>query len=262
MLRINRHFSPFKLFLDRDSGTALMLNPKVLSTYIREWLADGVKEHRGMADPSGGRWPFLSLPRRFPVAPLRDYWSFVRDPGQFETFAFVRNPYGRVMSAWKNKFFDSHSATPDGRDSAYPRSIKKAELPPLRAFARARGLAGGAPNTVVPFETFLHYAVAQGEGRRNHHWESQVNVLMCGSLSYRRVFRIETELAEGFQLLGRRLGFPEDWVTARLGHRANASRSSTGFYTPELAALAQPLVAEDLKQFGYDPDSWRDFAAR
>lgn len=259
MLHPNRHFSPFKLFLDRGSRTALMLNPKVLTTFTRQWLADGFRDHRGLADPSQGRWRLLSVPRRFPIAPLRDYWAFVRAPGDFETFAFVRNPYGRLASAWKNKFLDGHHRSPDGSDAAYARSMRKHELPPLRAFARAQGLPGGTVNTLVPFETFLRYAASQPEGQRDHHWDSQATVLMCDRLQYSRIFRIEEDLEEGFLTLGARLGFPEPWVRARMDHRPNRSKRQAETYTPELAALAQQLIGQDLLRFGYDPESWRAF---
>ncbi|SEN83468.1 Sulfotransferase family protein [Gemmobacter aquatilis] len=259
MLKPNRHFSPFKLFLDRESRTALMLNPKVLTTFTRQWLTDGYRDHRGLADPSNGRLRFLSVPRRFPMAPLRDYWAFIRDPAAFETFAFVRNPYGRLASAWKNKFLDGHHRSPDGADAAYARSMRKHELPPLRAFARAQGLPGGAPNTLIPFETFLRYAASQPEGQRDHHWDSQSTVLMCDRLRYARIFRIEEEKEEGFLTLGRRLGFPEDWVLARMDRRPNSSKRAAETYTPALADLARGLIGQDLTRFGYDPESWRDF---
>lgn len=259
MLLPNRHFSPFKLFLDRNSHTALMLNPKVLTTFTRALLTEGYRDHLGHADPSDGRWSFLSVPRRFPMAPLHHYLGFLRDPAAYALFGFVRNPYGRLTSAWKNKFLDGHHRSPDGSDAAYARSMRKHELPPLRAFARKQGLPGGTPNTLVPFETFLRYIAAQPEGRRDHHWESQSVVLMCDRLRYSRIFRIETELEEGFLTLGRRLGFPDPWVSARMDRRTNPSKRQAATYTPELAALAQSLIAQDLDRFGYDPESWCDY---
>ena len=71
MLKPNRHFSPFKLFLDRESRTALMLNPKVLTTFTRQWLTDGYRDHRGLADPSNGRLRFLSVPLEWQQAVIR-----------------------------------------------------------------------------------------------------------------------------------------------------------------------------------------------
>lgn len=256
MLLPNRHFSPFKLFLHREAGLALMLNPKVLTTFTRALLTEGFKLHLGRDDPSQGRWPMLNIARRFPVAPLADYLDFLRHPDRYETHAFVRNPYGRLASAWKNKFQDGHLKTPDGRDSAYPRSIRKYRLQPLRAYARAQGLPGGTPGTLVPFDTFLRHVASQPEGRRDHHWESQSRVLLMDRLNYSAIWRIEDQLQEGFLAVTRPLGFPQDWVLSQLERPRNTSKTASRIYTPELAALARPLCGADLDRFGYDAESW------
>lgn len=259
MILPTRHFSPFKLFLHRGTGTALMLNPKVATTFTRAFLARGFTTHLGHADPSDHRWRALSVPRRFPVAPLGDYLDFLRHPDRYALYGFVRNPYGRLLSAWRNKFLDAHLKTPDHRDAAYPRSMRWHELGPIRRFARAQGLAGGERGTLVTFDTFLRYVATRPEGRRDHHWDSQERVLMMDRLTYARVFRLEDEGDAGFLEIGARLGFPEGWVREMLARpKVNPSRAAAG-YAPETAALARPLVAGDLARFGYDADSWQAF---
>lgn len=259
MLWPNKHFSPFKLFLHRESRTALMLNPKVLTTFTRALLTEGYKVHLGHSDPSDGRWPFLHVARRFPVARMSDYLDFLRRPETYTVQAFVRNPYGRIASAWKNKFLDGHGKSPDGSDGAYPRSIRQFHLKPVRAFARAHGLPGGQSGELVPFATFLRYVAATPEGKRDHHWESQTHVLLCDRLDYAAIWRIEDQLEEGFLTITPRIGFPDDWVLERLAKPLNPSRTSTRSYTPELAALARPLCGADLERFGYDPESWSHY---
>lgn len=259
MILPTRHFSPFKLFLHRDSATALMLNPKVATTFTRAFLARGFTEHLGHADPSDFRYRPLSVPRRFPTAPLRDYLDFLRHPDRYALHAFVRNPYGRLLSAWRNKFLDAHLKTPDHRDAAYPRSMRWHELGPIRRFARAQGLPGGEEGTLITFDTFLRYAATRPEGARDHHWDTQAAVLMLDRLTYARIFRLEDEGDAGFLALGARLGFPETWTREMLARPpANRSKAAAG-YSAETAALAQTLVASDLARFGYDPDSWRNF---
>lgn len=256
MILPTRHFSPFKLFLHPPTRTALMLNPKVATTFTRRFLAQGFTTQLGHADPSDNRYRLMTLPRRFPTARIRDYAGFFRDPSRYELFAFARNPYARLLSAWRNKFLDAHLKTPDHSDAAYPASMRRRELGPLRRFAKSQGLPGGEPNTLVPFETFLRYAAAQPAGRRDHHWDTQESVLMADRLNYARIFRIEDEGPEGFFAIGTRLGFGEDWIRERLGRPVNRSKAQAG-YTEETAALAQPLVQGDLLRFGYDPESWR-----
>jgi Sulfotransferase family len=259
MLWPNRHFSPFKLFLHRDSRTALMLNPKVLTTFTRALLCEGYKLHLSHDDPSDRRWPLLSIARRFPVAPARDYLDFLRNPETYAIHAFVRNPYGRLASAWKNKFFDGHHSSPDHLDNAYPRSIRRHRLAPLRAFAGRNGLEGGRPNSLVPFETFLKWVASTPEGRRDHHWEPQTRVLMVDRLRYTAIWRIEDQLQEGFLAVTHPLGFPNDWVISKLALPQNPSKAKTLIYTPATAALARPLCGDDLAAFGYAPESWLSF---
>lgn len=257
MILPSRHFSPFKLFLAREERLALMLNPKVLTTFTRRLLADGYHDFRGRTDPSDNRYRLFAVPRRFPVAPVRDYVDFFRRPEAYDLHAFVRNPYRRLASAWRNKFYDGHRKSPDGRDSAYSRSIRWHHIRPIRRFARASGLPGGHKGELVPFETFLRYAAARPEGKRDHHWDTQSAVLMCDRLTYARVFRIEDQLEEGFLAFGGRLGFSEDWVRERLKKPANPSKTSAPLYDARLAELARPLCGDDFARFGYSEDSWQ-----
>ena len=258
MLIPNRHFSPFKLFLDKPTHLAVMLNPKVLTTFTRHFLTDGLATHQGRSDPSQGRYGMLSVPRRFPVAPISHYLGFIANPGSYDLYAFVRNPYGRLLSAWRNKFLDGHSRSPDHSDAAYSRGIR-GELQPLRRYAAANGLPGGAAATLIPFATFLAYAASHRVGTRDHHWDAQTRLLMTDRLHYRHIFRIEDELATGFLTLGARLNFPEAWIRARLQEPVNPSKGRAASYTPELAAIARQIIAEDLDHFGYDANSWTGF---
>jgi hypothetical protein len=260
MILPTRHFSPFKLFLDREAGYALMLNPKVMTTFTRRFLADGYREFRGKDDPSDGRYRPIKLPREVPVAPLAHYLGFLADPAQYRLQAFVRNPYARILSAWRNKFLDGHRATPDGRDAGYPKSVRRRHLGPVRRFARDHSLPGATPGTLVPFETFLAYAASRPEGRRDHHWDSQTSVLLADRLTYDRTFRIEDQREEGFLSVASALGFDRDWALARLERKENPSRSTEGGYTEAMALQVRSLAGDDFRRFGYDPVSWRDVA--
>ena len=82
---------------------------------------------------------------------------------------------------------------------------------------------------------------------------------MTDRLHYRHIFRIEDELATGFLTLGARLNFPEAWIRARLQEPVNPSKGRAASYTPELAAIARQIIAEDLDHFGYDANGWTGF---
>jgi hypothetical protein len=145
-----RHFSPFKTYVNRAHRTVVVLNPKVGTKSFRQALTQAMRELHGVTDPSEGRYRLFKKAREFQFAPIRDYAHAFRFSGEYEFFCFVRNPYARLRSAWQNKFAYGHA-------QGYSRSIRRRELPRLRRFARAAGLPGGAEGAAIPFSTFLDY---------------------------------------------------------------------------------------------------------
>ena len=254
----DRHFSPFRVMLLREARLALVLNPKVGSTFLRELLTEAMTGPLGHDDPSDGRYRILHMARAMPVAPIRDYLDFFRAPDAWAIHSIVRNPYARAVSAWRDKFHDGHVATPDGARAGYPRSIRGKVLDAVRAHARTRGLPGGEEGTMVPFGTFVDYVDSEPEGRRNSHWELQRRVILHDRLPYTGVMRLEDGLAEPLARLLAPLGLDPDWVRARAGRPANTSSKSRDPVIDEgLAARLHALYAADFEAFGYDPDSWR-----
>lgn len=252
------HFSPFRLFLARAQRLALVLNPKVGSTFLRGLLTAGYAEHLGCADPSQGRYRALKKAREMPVAPLRDYWDFLRRPERYGVHAIVRDPYARIVSAWRDKFVDGHNATPDGRDAGYPRSIQAGVLAQARGIARDLGLPGADTGALVPFETFLAMVESEPEGRRNSHWDAQWHVLQADVLPYTSFIGMEDGLGTPLAALLAPLGFDRDWVLARAARPANpSSKPKESVLNAALAARIQALYAQDFAAFGYDPDGWR-----
>lgn len=254
-----RHFSPTKLFISKETRLAVMLNPKVLTTFTASLLCDGYRDFLGQDDPSDNRHRMFNVARRFPVASVSDYLHFIFAPQAFDLYGFVRNPYGRLGSAWKNKLFDGHGRTVDGRDSGYPRSIQQRHLRHIRRFAAQHNLVGAGANTLIPFATFLRYAADQTAAKRDHHWDTQTRVLMVDRLKYARIFRIESELEDGFLEIGSRLGFDNDWVRERLRKPKNPSATRAKIYDAALAELALPLCRDDLEMFGYAENSWAKY---
>lgn len=254
---LNRHFDPFSLFLDVPTKTALILNPKVMSSFTKNFLTDGFREFKGKDDPSDHRYGLLRNARSFPVAPVSAYWRFATRPDFFESFAFVRNPYARTLSAWRDKLLDGHNATVDGRDSGYARSMRNGELRRIRKFAINKKLAGAGEGELVPFTTFVEFILSKREGCRNHHWDTQTSVLQMQHARNMQVFKFEDEMSMGFTLVMSRLGFDRDWVVKRLSRPVNpSSKAKTTFYNPEVAAKAFQANHTDFVNFRYDPSSF------
>lgn len=245
------HFSPFKTYVNREFRTVVVLNPKVGTKTFRQALTDGMREIRGVTDPSEGRYWFLKKAREFQFARMRDYAHAFRFPGEYQFFCFVRNPYARLRSAWQNKFAYGHT-------QGYSRSIRRRELGRLRAFASRAGLPAGAEGAAIPFDTFLAYVESQRAGTRDHHWDDQVDVLLMEDIRYERAFRMEGEFTEGMRQIFARIGLTGPVMEKILGTQKNTSpKSEPPVYTPELAARVHRLYARDFAAFGYDEDSWR-----
>ena len=122
------------------------------------------REFHGLSDPSAGRYRLVKNARRFPMARLRDYLHFRTHHDDYKIFAFVRNPYARVYSGWKDKFYDGHKGSDYGRLSGYPRSMRRGELKKARAYCRKHGLPGAAEGELVPFASFVRYMADQPPG--------------------------------------------------------------------------------------------------
>lgn len=244
------HFSPFKTYVDRAHRTVVILNPKVGTKSFRQALVDGLREVRGLDDPSAGRYRLFRNARRFAFAPLADYAHALRFPGQYQFYCFVRNPYARLRSAWQNKFASGH-------EQGYSRSIRRRELPRLRAFARRAGLPGGRQGEAIPFPVFLGYVESQPAGRRDHHWDEQHRVLLMDRLCYERCFRMEGEFAAGLTHIMERIGLGGPALERLLAVQKNVSPPPEApVYTAELAARVHRLYARDFQLFGYTPESW------
>jgi Sulfotransferase family len=246
-----RHFSPFKTYVNRDRRTVVVLNPKVGTKTIRQALTEGMRAVFGVTDPSGGRYRLFKKAREFQFAPIRDYAHALRFPGEYHFYCFVRNPYARLRSAWQNKFAYGH-------EQGYSRSIRRRELPRLRAFARHRGLPGGEEGSAISFNTFLDYVESQPAGSRDHHWDEQWHVLLMDDIRYERCFRMEGEFQAGLREIFERIGLAGAAMERILATERNVSpKDEAPVYTAELAARVRTLYARDFAAFGYDGDSWR-----
>jgi hypothetical protein len=103
-------------------------------------------------------------------------------------FAFVRNPYARLYSAYKNKIADLAS-------------------PYVGVRATIWRIAGNPhpPAEAPPFEAFVRYVAQQPDAERDGHWRSQAGALCLDLVDYGflgRVERLEADLATVLRSLG------------------------------------------------------------
>lgn len=158
---------------------------------------------------------------------FRDLWfgDLLRIPRYFH-FSVVRNPYGRVLSAYLDKFRegDKHLAAYGQRVAAHD---------------------GGQ----VTFRAFCRYLADGGEAE-NAHWMRQTRIL---GLADRMDFVGKLESLEAdLESIFARIGGAAPDAVPRAGPPATAaSRRLTEYYDAECAALVERVYREDFARFGY-----------
>jgi dermatan 4-sulfotransferase 1 len=166
--------------------------------------------------------------------------EILRGPDWFR-FAFVRNPYARLFSAYKNKIADLAS-------------------PYVGVRATIWRMAGNPqpPAEAPPFEAFVRYVAQQPDAERDGHWRSQAGALCLDLIDYGFVGRVETlqaDLATVLRSLAASEAF-HDGLDVVVG--ASASLPTAAAYDAALAQLVHQTYAADFETFGYARESWRD----
>lgn len=193
---------------------------------VVERIDDGIHFFRGKTKRREMRDRKILLCKH-DVRRYRDYYSF----------AFVRNPWSRLVSC----FFDKVD----------PKEISE-DLNPKGAAAVMLG--GGENNSAPPatasFEEFVRAVCRTPDEESNRHFRSQHTFLTDrkGRLLPAHIFRFEN-LAQEFNALTERLGLPD----TKLPHR-NPSKKTPyqEYYTDELRRLVAERYARDIELFGYE----------
>ena len=213
--------------------------PKVACSSIKQWLLalHGMTgEGHALHDIAAGRFS-LRVHQR-PKRALRRYFKF----------AFVRNPWTRLVSAYLNKFV-----------VPFP--------PELEAVKRVLSHVGAAPEQGISFHQFVKYLQGSDLPNENVHWRPQT-LFLPKDLHFLGKFE---RLLGAFDFVQRRLGtrgplFHSNksactWsCAARCGTLTSRELRSLGtlphypaFYTDELIEVVGKLYADDVRQFRYDP---------
>jgi hypothetical protein len=216
-----------------------MAVPKVACTTIKmalqTWevcapVADRWGEvHAGWAGPT-----LLSYPTGQIVEMLRSP-AYLR-------FSFVRNPYSRLVSAWKSKL-----ASDNPQYEALRTSIRATCGDPM-----VNGTGAGT----VAFRDSVEYLLLNPDAFDDH-WSPQLDVLAADAIDYDIIGRFE-RLGPEFCAILERLGAPSDVIdTGRRQFNATEPTPLTAVYDRRLAKRVYDHYARDFEAFSYGVDSWR-----
>lgn len=154
----------------------------------------------------------------------------------FFRFAIVRNPYSRVVSAWKNKVVPCEP----GAERLYLEI--KGRLPDMHA------------KELITFDEFVNYLGKIDLSASDPHWRRQADHLFLDALSFSHVGKVE-DMSATMNRFQQHLGLAEPLM----GGKKNVSAPvGLATYDENLAGKVYSLYRGDFERLGYDRDSWRD----
>ncbi len=215
--------------------------PKVACTTIKEYLRDlcdappltfSIGHHR-----ESRRDMFVHARSNVPLPSLFDLdeetQRHVLTSPEFLRFGIVRNPYSRLLSAWRNKIL----LCEPGYEYVY-RKMTGIE-PSLRE------------KETLTFEQFLKFVEGEDVGTCNPHWRRQIDLLLYPAIPYTHLGKIE-RLRDTFELIEKHA---EPGRSVPLGN-SNSTRVGHAKLTDAIAGRIHKLYAADFEAFGYNRNSW------
>ena len=171
---------------------------------------------------------------KFPRPPSADLHGDKMYPGLY-TFAFVRNPWDRLVSCYRDKILG--------------------EVPDFTGFAQS-GVAHclarfDAFFEDMPFDDFVRAVSSIPDEEADEHFRSQSDYVTnsSGRISIDFIGRYES-LNDDFAYVARRIGLPPDLQLPRL--QAAPKLNHASFYTSETRELVERRYASDIELFQYD----------
>jgi hypothetical protein len=210
------------------------------------------KTRRMLAEVRGVQNPFTTNPiKKFRKSltakdiPIQRFYRLLHAENRL-SFAIVRDPYDRVLSAWANKF--------RGRPLVPGRALRKGAHE-LELYLSLResidpSLPAG-PDKELGFDEFLDYVSAIIGKQVDPHIETQSSFLDIPFVPIDRMVRLENYAQEMMPVL-EHMKAPQS-LAARLAEKVNPSGLDKKSYviTPAQKKKIEALYGEDIDTFGY-----------
>ncbi|WP_455199150.1 sulfotransferase family protein [Kaarinaea lacus] len=154
-------------------------------------------------------------------------------------FSFVRNPYTRLLSAYKDKILGL------GNPRKHNTFLKKIHW------------QSSQPPT---FEDFISAISSQSDDAMDWHWMPQSRLIMSDIIKYDFIGKLEN-YNEDMRTVLTRLNTSPDIIDESLSVSLNKTRNKTRNelqISPGTAEIIQRRFTDDFKDFGYDIDSYKN----
>lgn len=185
--------------------------------------ANNIRMHQLFRD-SGCQINKPQLMEKLEAGAYRDYFKF----------AFVRNPWDRLLSCWRHKLSEENSPGME-----YPATLSESVYPGM------------------PFSEFVEVVASTPDSRSNPHFQSQTSMIY-GALDESRektllpdfIGRFENLQAD-FEYIAQRIGAHELSLGHLMRRSTEDSRPYSDFYDERLDKLVRERYREDISKFGY-----------
>ncbi|HTT89913.1 MAG TPA: sulfotransferase family 2 domain-containing protein [Acidimicrobiales bacterium] len=175
--------------------------------------------------------------------PTAQIVEMLRSP-DYLRFSFVRNPYSRLVSAWKSKLVVS-----DPHYKHLRASIREACGYPV---------VDGERSGPIAFRDAVECMVdKQGAFDFDEHWARQVDLLITDVIDYQVVGRFEHFGQEFPAILGRLRAPTEVIDVAKRLFNPTRPMALAAVYDHQLAQRVFDYYIADFETFGYHKNSWR-----
>jgi hypothetical protein len=246
-VRTIAHRLSYGSFVSLEHKILYLETPKAACTTIkgllRELCGAPPIEYRVGAQRESRRDMFIHIRSNVPVPSLLDLdeqtQRHVLTAPDFLRFSIVRNPYSRLVSAWRNKIM----LCEPGYEHIYRKLM--GDMPSLDS------------KKILAFEQFLRFIENEPDLRScNPHWQRQVDLLLYPAVPYTHIGKLE-QLPMTLDLIGKHLGAAKPLWVGRSNSTGGGGRDPIDAAT---AARIHALYAEDFKTFDYDRESWQNIS--
>ncbi len=155
-------------------------------------------------------------------------------------FAFVRNPYARLVSAWADKYQNKPLVPGDSFVDLY-----------LAHRAAIDGALPQGSDHTLSFAQFVEFAVASSHRRVNAHWLAQDDLLNMPGIKLDFVGKVESFREDFTRVLDHVGTDPRTQRAVGTTHNASCHRPWPDYYTDALAARVYRAYECDFGRFGY-----------
>jgi hypothetical protein len=171
-------------------------------------------------------------------AGLSTFHRLAQDPATLR-FAFVRNPYDRLVSAWADKYRNKPLLPGDSFIDKYL-GCRKSIDPALPSGAGA----------MLSFADFVRFAAATADRRLDAHWQLQHDILAMPGIALDFIGKVES-FDQDFARVMAHAGVHPSWLGER--HRLNQSahRPWPEYYSSELADCVYRTYERDFDRLRY-----------